>query len=88
MLTLVPCDRTNLNPLDAAMCIQGTENYNDDVNNYDDDGGGDGGYDDDDGGGGDEGGDGGDDGDRFICSFHSEKQEVSSTLKPVRTNRF
>ncbi len=26
MSTLLPCDRTNLNPLDAAMCIQGTEN--------------------------------------------------------------
>ncbi len=27
MSTLVPCDRTNLNPLDAAMCIHGTENW-------------------------------------------------------------
>ncbi len=27
MSTLVPCDRTNLHPLDAALCIQGTENY-------------------------------------------------------------
>ncbi len=26
MSTLVPCDWTNLNPLNAAMCIQGTEN--------------------------------------------------------------
>ncbi len=26
MSTLVPCDRTNLNPLDATMRIQGTEN--------------------------------------------------------------